>query len=1668
MTDYQYNIDNIIDGSSVDGENSFFTYVVDPNPINNVSVSPEDLFTFVRLRAFPRNRSIITSDNVYSSNSQDKDGIYFITSTKQNEKGYATTNYTNIGGLENNIEGFGIKEISIDVAMLTPPIVEITFVDVRGGAVFNNYEDYDDDGVRYNKSKFNSFFRLPAPIFELTVKGFYGKAVTYYLNLQKFEANVDTSSGDFIIKCKFLGYQFAFLSDMITNYVIALNNGKVGQKLLSEYIKKDGIQGLLSIPQLLQKYTEVAKYVEDFKKEDVEYELLKIINALQDKIQILQSTIGLSVKTNNDLVYGFNINYENLSDNFGYLFLRDIALYGERLDGDMKNLEKYCNSLIEDINKIIDTHKSKYPVLNDLKVDTFLFSKSKSYNVITEDLINDIRSEIILKETLTIDNFNINFINSKLVNVLPVYYTSFYEIRESVQLQLKKIKDLKFKYEEEIVNKLNKSFTEKIGFNPTVFNVFEIIFGNLDVYLDILYEICKKADLLGEIRVGDMKNYFANGVSGGYTDVLEADKRIYPFPAVYNLKGEYEWLGDIVGENNPNFPELELVNGIISGLVSDNNYENTITKTTTYSDESVYKWIPINVVDVISNGLSSANNFDYGDIELTNLFSTLLKRANILYNHSRINESKFLNFASLEATYFASNILNPNIKNFLESISKEDFVNKGINYFNNNVISEEYSDYNFSESSLFFFLEDELNLENSKYNFGILPLLPNLNKYIANKKTSVDSLLFDGITNFKYDPSYVLNYDLTLCYQDKWTENVILSEYKLLYGSTNRKVNIPYLSVIKNIKWLDGENGGAFSNDRDKANFYKNNKHFRIGISKSDFYNNQPIFDLFYYIDNNIYAKAFFFLNSLNFKGHQFLIDGLKTTSSYVYVNDLYCAYVGALFYRAQEKQNGYDFIVDDIKNNSEFINVSGDNLFNDFSIIDISQYSTDFVNFFIDYFLKFTNNVYQAGVDSGLEFKVKTYVDLGTAVYLNSLSEGQYKESWDYIFSRLIKIKSLANLSPKKIWNDVIQGQQYPNLTSPEKYLTIFYNTMKSSLTTLNVNDFTLGDDVTGGILKDKNIKIQIYNHLKVIYDRWLSYGTTDGKIYNFASYLRGENTTKKLIDHCYFIDRTWSDIGNTAVLNPKPILSYVNEVDGNIYSFMSRILKDNNFNIYNIPSYVNYYNKQDVANMFKPYTFIENNEGGACLIFQYIAGNSRILDLNERIGYANDGFDLKSNNFINIPKSLKERKIPPFILNKTSQLNTDDLKDYLAKYNLSVFRVAYADQNQNMFKEISVSQEDHRETQESILLLNEIAGGKGGTKRLYMGMDLYNMYALRSYKTTVTSMGNMQIFPSQYFQLDNIPLFHGVHIITNVRHNIEPHNITTTFSGRRISKFAYPVIDKMTSYLNLELNEKINAPQLLTTPLESGALINGTDYSEINTEELSNLGYSADLIKTVTENANSPSNPLPTDNVLFTVTKNTTVAKFVLDSNVNTFILNQKLNEIFKQNPADVPTYGVSKGLCASWVKKVLLNLGVVKIGNASTDAWNWFMGLPENQNWLYFNRLQKYIGWEFEEFVNLGVKNGSLLFGYYNGSNYKSYAYNKMQEFTNNQGRIKLITDNVRISGDFNFTPITHIGIFYNNLFYEFVNGKVTLSPHTSFVPVASYEFLSTLKSLAARND
>ena len=50
--------------------------------------------------------------------------------------------------------------------------------------------------------------------------------------------------------------------------------------------------------------------------------------------------------------------------------------------------------------------------------------------------------------------------------------------------------------------------------------------------------------------------------------------------------------------------------------------------------------------------------------------------------------------------------------------------------------------------------------------------------------------------------------------------------------------------------------------------------------------------------------------------------------------------------------------------------------------------------------------------------------------------------------------------------------------------------------------------------------------------------------------------------------------------------------------------------------------------------------------------------------------------------------------------------------------------------------------------------------------------------------------IQPMMYFHLENVPMFWGAYLITEVKHNIKPHYVTTTFKGTRVPRVIIPLV--------------------------------------------------------------------------------------------------------------------------------------------------------------------------------------------------------------------------------------------------------------------------------------
>ena len=95
-------------------------YLVDPNPPGMEVHNSEDLFIYVKLSAYDRNRSNTSGTSgeinfIATSIDYDADGEV-IKNKEGKQKTYTTTDYTRIGGTQPSdsrgiLEGFGIKSI---------------------------------------------------------------------------------------------------------------------------------------------------------------------------------------------------------------------------------------------------------------------------------------------------------------------------------------------------------------------------------------------------------------------------------------------------------------------------------------------------------------------------------------------------------------------------------------------------------------------------------------------------------------------------------------------------------------------------------------------------------------------------------------------------------------------------------------------------------------------------------------------------------------------------------------------------------------------------------------------------------------------------------------------------------------------------------------------------------------------------------------------------------------------------------------------------------------------------------------------------------------------------------------------------------------------------------------------------------------------------------------------------------------------------------------------------------------------------------------------------------------------------------------------------------------------------------------------------------------------
>ena len=136
--------------------------------------------------------------------------VYSVDNVKETAYWKQTTNAAE-GGKTVDDGLLGITSIRVSTNTSFVPQVSIELEDIQGRALFQLGDD----------SPYAAFFNMPYCPFYLTLKGYYGQAIRFQLNIKSFNARFNSFSGNYQITVEFVGYKFNILNEILTAHLLA-------------------------------------------------------------------------------------------------------------------------------------------------------------------------------------------------------------------------------------------------------------------------------------------------------------------------------------------------------------------------------------------------------------------------------------------------------------------------------------------------------------------------------------------------------------------------------------------------------------------------------------------------------------------------------------------------------------------------------------------------------------------------------------------------------------------------------------------------------------------------------------------------------------------------------------------------------------------------------------------------------------------------------------------------------------------------------------------------------------------------------------------------------------------------------------------------------------------------------------------------------------------------------------------------------------------------------------------------------------------------------------------------------------------------------------------------------------------------------------------------------
>jgi hypothetical protein len=1420
------------------------TNIIDPNDINasgslvnlglNASPDYSDMFIFAELTAERRGASILTSNGVGRTTLDSaEDAVKINLMGFDNESGQYTTKWTNTldGTKATPFEGFGITNIHIKTNSSYMPIVDIEFVDIKGLSLI----------TLGTKSPYSVIYSFPPPIFKLTVKGYYGKAIKYNLHLVKQNTRFDATSGNYFINANFVAQRYAPLTDILFKYVDIMPLMKEGVTPGGESnigVDFNYAQKPKNTRELITRAKKLYDDIDQFKVDSAEASKLNEIKDGFTETQILINQIA-NFKTfvNTDLQTNFNMHIFNMAGTYSPEPGSDASTNDSQAIRKIDKLLTYDNAI-----------KGFSPdEVNDVNFNQrlcLLYSYAEKPNKIDQSLsaakmqqIKDVSKSLrnnLLREAQRV-NSDIKDDSIKLLNendLQPFKGQKFIGL-DITKLYTQVRQDLVGKQQDYATknkafkDKINDIATRTLGFVPTIRNVFGIITNDVETVFGDLRGVCEAAET-------EHKNNFAQIVSNNNTkkDFISAFPLVLKTTSVNDstsggntiTRTERAYPGESgLGFEDVYFPEVEFVENFITTFLNIIKSEQIENLKESVDQDGNNKWLPVNPLDSVVNGRLNAdspykNTYKViGSPSEKSVVNELINRyyiasqysyAYLYYKPDAAAVSQFFKFlgvdintknddlvkyvAQAEATNLVNSMVDATLLSSLETQATE--WGKNINGFYTALESSASHYANFDDQidpvhgDAYLLINGQKitkNRANEDYHgFEMLFSQP----VLRNKSNGGTSTESDGQVN-------VVEEFIDKVGDDGIINNLIFDSHGF---SDFTKQNIAY------IKDEATEDSAKYDSD-----FIENKKV--LGITTGD---------------NTLLDRFIIGLGYSDAKFKALLSDPLVTTDIKAFIT--LSSLCGSLTYYHSEvnKKFALPAVIEVPK--FAHLNMGAYAYFynTDFPTPPATDVSIDYtkekygIGLSADIYSTYINNIAKNDVD----LLVSNFVD-----FISATNENGFNSLNAKILSLITEVQAL-NLTDVELKKKQYQRRLEPagDLNSQTetdyssilvKYIQKQYllnyteitflptNMTDGGLSTLPVNNFVpikelnqistyknINDNYFGQFFKeviklceekkqnlnkieanfqqsiqDNDIKTQTYYSFKAIADKWIvgldstfTYGAGGKHMIDLS------DNADHSQDEFLFIDRFFNDIGDKVIIDFRPIVELSQDYDVSVFSVLARILALNGFEFFPIQNFLNF-QQDEWQKSFKTYgssreLILSQSPAFICM---YIGGTSSQLD-DALSGFEDDGF--KDEN----------------ALLRSPDYNVNNVKG---------FKVGFARQNQSMFTSIELNTNEHKETNESLAILSEIAQDQSASSPVPKGQNLFSTYEQRSYTCKVQGFGNMMIQPTQYFLLENVPMFNGAYLILDVEHDIIPNSMKTNFSGVRVRTNPNPLVTEFST---------------------------------------------------------------------------------------------------------------------------------------------------------------------------------------------------------------------------------------------------------------------------------